>query len=66
MSLAGSTAAGLTIGSFTSSEADLSTVSLGAGGVKAVTLGADLTVASGPASPGADQALDFTITVNYN
>ena len=66
MSLAGSSAAGLTIGSFTSSEADLSTVSLGAGGSNAVTLGADLTVASATAAPGADQLLSFTITVNYN
>ncbi len=66
MSLAGSTASGLTIGSFTSSEADLSTVSLGAGGLKAVTLGADLTVVSATAAPGADQALSFTVTVNYN
>ncbi len=66
MSIAGSSAAGLTIGSFTSSEADLSTVSLGAGGLKAVTLGADLTVASATAAPGADQALSFIVTVNYN
>ncbi len=66
MSLAGSTSSGLTIGTFTSSEADLGTVSLGAGGSNAVTLGADLTVAQGPASTGNDQALNFTITVNYN
>jgi len=66
MSLTGSTSSGLTIGTFTSSEADLGTVSLGAGGSNAVTLGADLTVAQGPASTGNDQALNFTITVNYN
>ncbi len=66
MSLAGSSAAGLTIGSFTSSEADLGTVSLGAGGSNAITLGADLTVASATAPPGANQALSFTVTVNYN
>ncbi len=66
MSLTGSGGSGLTIGTFTSSEADLGTVSLGAGGSKGVTLGADLTVAQGPASAGNDQALDFTITVNYN
>ncbi|MCH6561610.1 MAG: DUF4402 domain-containing protein [Myxococcales bacterium] len=66
ISLAGSSSSGLTIGTFTSSEADLGTVSLGAGGSNAVTLGADLTVAQGPASTGDDQALNFTITVNYN
>ncbi len=66
ISLAGSSAAGLTIGSFTSSEADLGTVSLGGSGSKAITLGADLTVASATAAPGADQALSFTVTVNYN
>ncbi len=66
MSLTGSGGSGLTIGTFTSSEADLGTVSLGAGGSNAVTLGADLTVAQGPASAGDDQALHFTITVNYN
>ncbi len=66
MSLTGSTSSGLTIGTFTSSEADLGTVSLGGGGSNAVTLGADLTVAQGPASTGNDQALNFTITVNYN
>ncbi len=31
-----------------------------------ITLGADLTVASATAAPGADQALSFTVTVNYN
>ncbi len=66
ISLTGSSAAGLTIGSFTSSEANLSTVSLGGSGSKDITLGADLTVASATAAPGADQALSFTVTVNYN
>ncbi len=66
ITLMGSTSAGLTIGNFTSSEPSLSTVSLGGSGSKAITLGADLTVASATAAPGADQALSFTFTVNYN
>ncbi len=62
----GSSSAGLTIGNFTSSEPSLSTVSLGGSGSKDITLGADLTVSSASASPGLDQALSFTLTVNYN
>ncbi len=66
VTLTGSTSAGLTIGNFTSSEADLWTVSLGGSGSKDITLGADLTVNSASASPGLDQALSFILTVNYN
>ncbi len=62
----GSTSAGLTIGTFTSSEPSLLTVSLGGTGSKNITLGADLTINSASASPGLDQPLSFTITVNYN
>ena len=66
VTLMGSTSAGLTIGNFTSSEPDLAFVSLGPGGSKDLTLGADLTVNSASASPGLNQPLDFTVTVNYN
>ncbi len=66
VTLTGSTSAGLTIGNFTSSEPDLFAVSLGGSGSKDLTLGADLTVNSASAAPGLDQALSFTITVNYN
>ncbi len=62
----GSTTAGLTIGNFTSSEPDLAFVSLGPGGSKSLTLGADVTVNSATAAPGPNQLLPFTITVNYN
>ncbi len=62
----GSTSAGLTIGNFTSSEPSLLTVSLGGTGSKNITLCADLTINSASASPGLDQPLSFTITVNYN
>ena len=66
VTLTGSSSAGLTIGNFTSSEPDLMSVSLGPLGSKDLTLGADLTVDSASASPGLDQPLDFTVTVNYN
>ncbi len=66
VSLTGSASAGLTIGNFTSSEPDLFMVSLGGSGSKDITLGADLTVNAASASPGLDQPLSFTITVNYN
>ncbi len=66
VTLMGSTSAGLTIGNFTSSEPSLLTVSLGGTGSKNITLGADLTINSASASPGLDQPLSFTITVNYN
>ena len=64
--LTGSTASGLTIGNFTSNQADLNNVALGGGGSVVLTLGADLTVVAATAAPGADQALNFTIAVTYN
>jgi len=64
--LTGSTANGLTIGTFTTSEGDLNTVSLGGGGSKAITIGANLTVLASAAAAGADQSLSFTIGVTYN
>ena len=67
VSLSGSSANGLTIDNFTTSEGDLGNVSLdGVSGDAAITIGADLTVSSGSAAPGADQALSFTISVSYN
>lgn len=64
--LTGSTNAGLTIDTFTTSAADLNNVALGAGGSVVLTIGADLTVAAAAASAGADQLLNFTIAVTYN
>ena len=64
--LTGSSASGLTIGTFTTSEGDLNTVALGAGGSNALTIGADLTVLASAAAAGADQSLSFTIGVTYN
>ena len=65
VSFTGSTANGLTIGTFTTDQADLNNVSLGAGSV-AVTIGADLTVVSATATTGADQLLAFTLSITYN
>ena len=65
-SLSGSSSAGLTLGNFTSAEADLGTISLGPSGSHDVTLGADLTVAGASAAPGSNQLLPFTISVSYN
>ncbi len=64
--LTGSSASGLTIGTFTTSEGDLNTVALGAGGSNALTIGADLTVVAASAAAGDDQSLSFTIGVTYN
>ena len=64
--LTGSTASGLTIGTFTTDQADLNNVPLGVGGSVLLTIGADLTVASAAAAPGANQLLAFTIAVTYN
>ncbi len=64
--LTGSAASGLTIDTFTTNQGDLTSVNLGAGGSVVVTIGADLTVASATAAPGANQALNFTIGVTYN
>ncbi len=64
--LTGTTTAGLTIGSFTTNQADLNNVNLGVGGSVVVTIGADLTVNSAVAVTGANQPLNFTIAVTYN
>ncbi len=62
---AGSMPAGLAMANFTTSEADLSAVTLVAG-TAAITIGADLTVTAASAATGNDQALNFTISVTYN
>jgi hypothetical protein len=64
--LTGSTTAGLTIGTFTTNQADLANVGLGAGGSVVLTMGADLTVNSAVATNGNNQPLNFTIAVTYN
>jgi hypothetical protein len=64
--LTGSTTAGLTIGTFTSNQASLATVALGAGGSVVLTIGADLTVNSAVAVTGPFQPLNFTVAVTYN
>ncbi len=64
--LTGSTANGLTIGPFTTDQADLNIVPLGVGGSVLLKIGADCTVASATATTGADQLLAFTIAVTYN
>lgn len=66
VSFTGSAANGLTIGTFTTDQADLNNVSLGVGGSVAVTIGADLTVVSATATTGADQLLAFTLSITYN
>lgn len=63
--LTGSTTNGLTIGNFTTSEADLNNVTL-TGGSISLLIGADLTVASGTATAGPNQPLNFTIGITYN
>ena len=64
--LTGSTANGLTIGTFTTDQADLANVSLGALGTVLLKIGADLTVVAASASTGADQPLAFTLAITYN
>jgi hypothetical protein len=64
--LTGSTTAGLTIGTFTTNQADLANVALGAGGSVVLTVGADLTVNSAVATTGSNQPLNYTIAVTYN
>ncbi len=61
---AGSMPAGLAMANFTTSEADLSAVTLVAG-TAAITIGADLTVTAASAATGNDQALNFTVAVTY-
>lgn len=64
--LTGSTANGLTLGNFTTDQADLNNVSLGGGGSVVLAIGGDLTVNAASASPGTDQALNFTLGITYN
>ena len=66
VSFAGSSASGLAIGNFTTSESDLANVLLDGTGNLAMTVGADLTVTAASAATGADQSLNFTISVTYN
>ena len=63
---AGSTANGLTIGSFTTSQADPNNVALGGAGSVLITIGADLTVDAATATEGSDHLLSFTVSVTYN
>ncbi len=64
--LTGSAAGGLTIGPFTTSEADLNNVSLDGAGDVTVAIGASLTVSAAGATPGLDQSLAFTLGITYN
>ena len=66
VTLTGSTTNGLTIGNFTTNQADLNSVPLGAGGSIILTIGADLTVDSATAVAGIFQPLNYTIAVAYN
>ena len=68
LSILGSTADGLTISDFTTSEGTppLLAVVLDGTGNKDIRLGATLTVEESSASPGLDQALAYTITIDYN
>ncbi|MEE9278860.1 MAG: DUF4402 domain-containing protein [Myxococcota bacterium] len=66
VTLTGSTAAGLTIGTFTTDQADLNNVPLGVGGSVVLAIGADLTVSAASASPGTNQTLSFTLGITYN
>lgn len=66
VSLTGSAAAGLTIATFTTNQADLNLVPLGVGGSVVLTIGADLAVDSATAAIGANQPLSFTVAVTYN
>ena len=59
LSVAGSSASGLTIDTFVTSEGD-------AEQGRDLQMGATLTVDSASASPGLDQTLSYTITVDYN
>ena len=66
VSFTGSTASGLTIGTFSHDQGDINNVALGVGGSAAITIGADLTVNAAAASTGNDQLLAFTVSVTYN
>ncbi len=64
--LTGSMASGLAIGSFTTNQADLNNVSLGADGSVVLTIGADLSVGSAIATTDSDRLVSFTIAITYN
>ncbi|MEE9278857.1 MAG: DUF4402 domain-containing protein [Myxococcota bacterium] len=66
VAITGSTTNGMTIGNFTTNQADLNSVPLGAGGSAILTVGADLTVDAATASVGTFQPLNYTIAVTYN
>jgi hypothetical protein len=66
VTVTGSTTSGLTIGNFTTNQADLNSVPLSAGGSIILTIGADLTVDSATAVTGIFQPLNYTIAVAYN
>jgi hypothetical protein len=68
LSILGSSASGLTINDFETSEGTpplLSVVLNGAGEID-IRMGATLTVDEGLAEPGIDQPLTYTISINYN
>lgn len=68
LSIAGFTAAGLTIGTFETSEGTppLLSVALDGSGELDISLGATLTVDSGVSAPGLNQPLIYIITIDYN
>ncbi len=68
LSIVGSTVAGLSIGTFMTSEGPppLLNASLDINGELDLSLGANVSVNSAQVAPGANQPLLFTITVNYN
>ncbi len=66
VALTGSTTSGLTIGKFSTNQADLNNIRLDAGGAAVLTLGAELTVDSATVTTGEAQPLNFTIAVTYN
>jgi len=68
LSIMGSTASGLTIDDFETSEGTppLLAVVLDGTGEIDIRMGATLTVNEGSAAPGIDQPLSYTITINYN
>ncbi len=66
IAITGSTTSGLAVGNFTTNQADLNSVPIGAGGSVILTVGADLTVDSATAVPGIFQPLNYTIAVTYN
>ena len=56
---------GLTIGNFTTDQADLNLVTI-SGGAIVLAIGADLTVAEATAAPGLNYPLNFTLGITYN